>query len=155
MKSLPRVDPNDKLAVVLDPACIAPTVEHATNIREVTLELQFRSSAFCDEIEPDHVSELPKWISRFNRLARLELVLTCLSWDRLKAQQEVAEGIVGLFSTKLGVKVRSHRGVSTRRSDYPRLGELEIQQKAWEWVAEKRKVIDCSKLVYEEYYTKR
>jgi hypothetical protein len=144
------VDPSDKLAVVSDPACIAFTVEHATNIREVTLELQFGSSAFCDALETDYVSVLPKWISRFNRLARLEFVLTGLSWDRLKAQQEVAEGVVGLVSRKLDIKVRSHRGVSAQRSVYPRFGELEIQQKVWEWVAEKRKVIDCSKLICEE-----
>jgi hypothetical protein len=162
---LSRADSIDELDVIPDPACVAAAGEHATNIREVTLELHFRfgipETDWVSELpkwisrfrttrgrpETDWVSELPKWISRFNRLARFEFVLTGLSWDRYKEQKEVAEGIVGLVSTKVGVKVRSHRGVSVLNVG---LGELEIQQKAWEWEAEKGKVIDCSKLASEE-----
>jgi hypothetical protein len=139
------VDLIGELAVVPDPACIADAVEHATNIREVTFELHF--GIRLGEPATDWVLELPKWISRFNKLARLEFVLTGLSWDQYEKQKEVAEGIVGLVSTRIGAKVRSHRGASALNV---RCGELEIQEKAWEWVAEKGKVIDCSKLVCEE-----
>ena len=132
-----------------DSSCIARILERSTNIREVRLELDI-GDRWCGPrtVGTDWVTELPKWITGFKSLTRLEFVLTCTSWDQNRWELEsLAMRMLDLVRGKLGVHMRNHRA-SVLNEAWAR-GNLMVWQKAWEWKAMEGQVIDCSKLICE------
>jgi hypothetical protein len=148
MKPLSRVSSIDQVSRRhADSSCITCILERSTNIREVRLELDI-GDRWCGPrtVWTDWVTELPKWITGFKSLVRLEFVLTCTSWGQYQWELEsLAMRMLNLASGKLGVDMRSHR-VSVLNKAWAR-GDQTVWQKAWEWKAMEGQVIDCSKLI--------
>ena len=132
-----------------DSSCIACILERSTNIREVRLELDIGGRWRGPRtVSTDWVTELPKWITGFKSLTRLEFVLTCTSWDQNRRELEsLAMRMLDLVRGKLGVDMRSHRASVLNKAWAS--GSLMVSQKAWEWKAMEGQVIDCSKLIFE------
>jgi len=112
MKPLSRVSSIDQVSRRhADSSCITRILERSTNIREVRLELDIGDRwRGLKTVSTDWVTELPKWITGFKSLTRLEFVLTCASWDQNRRELEsLAMRMLDLVRGKLGVDMRSHR----------------------------------------------
>jgi hypothetical protein len=134
-----------------DSSCMACTLEHSTNISEIRFELEIGDRGYGGNSWKNWLAEIPKWISGFKSLVRLEFVLTCHSWDRNECGLEfLAMDMRDLVGGTVGVDMRGHRvSLSDEAWGLGGDGDLKVWQMTWEWKPKKGQVIDCSKLIRE------
>jgi hypothetical protein len=126
-----------------NPKTLAAIFWYATNIHDLILELHLAQPVFLGP-RIDWTMELPKWMTSFRSLKRLQFILAVIwttSWTQHQMELEAAaKCMIDLMRTRVGAVVQSHKGASvwTGSSQY-------IQQKTWEWKAGKGQLMDCSK----------